>query len=66
MTFNTAKATLVFGSRVDMDVPFVSSAIFEEHAHIYQTPGDIFVFTMHRETGAAANVGVTYEFARSI
>lgn len=66
MTFDTAKATLVFGSRVDQDQSYSTSALFEGRTDIYHTPGDIFIFTMHRETGGAANVGCNYEFAESI
>ena len=66
MTFDTAKATLVFSSRVDQDQSYATSALFEGRTEIYQTPGDIFILTMHRETGAAVNVGVTYEFAEAI
>lgn len=66
MTFDTTKATLVFGARVDQDQTYETSAQFNGKTSIYQTPGDIFVFTMHRETGGAANVGVTYEFAEEV
>lgn len=66
MTFDTAKAKLIFGSRVDQDQSYATSALFEGRTEIYQTPGDMFIFTMHRETGGAANVGVTYEFAEEI
>lgn len=66
MAFDTAKATLIYSSRVDQDQSYTTSAIFEGRTEIYQTPGDMFIFTMHRETGAAANVGVTYEFAEAI
>lgn len=66
MTFDTTKATLIFTSRVDQDQSYATSALFEGRTDIYQTPGDIFIFTMHRETGASANVGVTYEFAEAI
>ena len=66
MTFDTAKAQLIFGSRVDQDASYSTSALFEGRTEIYQTPGDIFIFTMHRETGQAVNVGVTYEFAEAI
>jgi hypothetical protein len=66
MTFDTSKAALVFGARVDQDQSYSTSAIFEGRTDIYQTPGDTFIFTMHRETGQACNVGVTYEFAEAI
>lgn len=66
MTFDTSKAALVFGSRVDQDQSYSTSALFEGRTDIYQTPGDIFILTMHRETGGAANVGINYEFAEAI
>lgn len=66
MTFDTAKAQLIFSCRVDIDQTYATSALFEGRTEIYQTPGDMLVFTMHRETGAGANVGVTYEFAEEI
>lgn len=66
MTFDTSKAELIFGCRVGQDQNYATSALFEGRADIYQTPGDIFIFTMHRESGTAANVGVTYEFAEEV
>lgn len=66
ITFDTTKAALVFGSRVDQDQSYSTSALFEGRTDINQTPGDIFIFTMHRETGGAANVGCNYEFAEAI
>ena len=66
MSFDTSKATLIFGARADQDQSYATSALFEGRTEIYQTPGDTFIFTMHRETGGACNVGVTYEFAEQI
>ena len=67
MTFDITKAQpAIFGSRVGMDETYATSALFEGRTNIYQTPGDLFIFTVHRETGGAANVGVTYEFAEEI
>lgn len=66
MTFDTSKAQLIFGTRVNQDTSYSTSALFEGRTDIYLTPGDLFVFTIHRETGAAANVGVTLEFAEAI
>ena len=66
MTFDTTKAELIFTARVDQDQSYATSALFEGRADIYQTPGDIFIFTMHRETAAGANVGVTYEFSEEV
>lgn len=66
MTFDTTKANLIFGCRVNQDETYSTSALFEGRTEIVQTPGDMLIFTMHRETGAGANVGVTYEFAEEI
>ena len=65
-TFDTAKAELIFTCRVNIDETYATSALFEGRTEIWQTPGDMFVFTLHRETGQACNVGVTYEFAEEI
>lgn len=66
ITFDETKAELIFTCRVDQDQSYASSALFEGRTEVYQTPGDIFVFTMHRETGGTTSVGVTYEFAEAI
>ncbi len=66
MTFDTAKASLLFGCRITQDSNYALSALFEGRTEILQTPGDMFIFTIHRETGGAANAGVTYEFAEEI
>lgn len=66
MTFDIAKANLIFGSRVAIDQSYATSALFEGRTSIFLTPGDLFIFTMHRENGLAANVGVTFEFAEEI
>lgn len=66
MTFDTTKAVRTFGARVDQDQSYTTPALFQNKTEIYQTPGDMFVFTMHRETGGATNVGLTYEFAEEI
>jgi hypothetical protein len=67
MTFDTAKAfPAIFGSRVGQDDTYSTSALFEGRAEVYQTPGDMFVITLHRENGGASNGGVTYEFAEEI
>lgn len=66
MLFDTSKAELIFGSRVNQDETYATSAMYEGRTEIYQTPGDMFVFTMHRETGGACNAGVNYEFAEAI
>lgn len=66
MTFNTAGLTPVFTCRSSQDDTYATSALFEGRTDIYLTSGDLFVFTMHRENGAGANVGVTFEFAEEI
>jgi len=66
MSFDTSKASLTFGARVNQDESYSTSALFEGRTDIFQTPNDILVFTMHRESGGSANVGVTYEFAEAI
>lgn len=67
MTFDTSKAQpVIFGSRVGQDETYATSALFEGRTKIYQTPGDLFVFTIHRENGGLASVGITYEFAEEI
>lgn len=66
MTFNTAKATLTFGCRVDQDVTYSTSALFEGRTDVWMTPSDMLVFTLHRETGAGMLGGVTFEFAEEI
>lgn len=66
MEFDTSKAELIFGCRVDQDQTYSTSALFEGRTDIYLTPNDMFIFTMHRETGGGANVGVTFEFAEEI
>jgi hypothetical protein len=66
MAFDTSKAQLIFGARIDQDQSYSTSALFEGRTEIYQTPGDIFIFTVHRETGGSTSVGITYEFAEAI
>ena len=66
MTFDTTKADLIFGCRVNKDSTYATSALFEGRTSIYLTPGDMFVFTMHRENGGIIATGVTFEFAEEI
>lgn len=66
MTFDTSKAELIFSSRVDQDSSYATSALFEGRTNIIHAPGDIFIFTVHRENGVNADVGVTYEFAEEV
>lgn len=66
ITFNTSKATLIFGCRVNADETYSTSALFEGRTDIWLTPGDMFIFTMHRENGLAVNCGCTFEFAEEI
>ena len=66
-TFDVTKAhPAVFGARVGQDTTYASSALFEDRTDVYQTPGDMFIFTQHRENGTGAVVGCTYEFAEEI
>lgn len=65
MTFDTTKALNTFSSRVDQDQTFVTPAP-QGDGKVWQTPGDIFIFTMHRETGGSVNVGSVYEFLEAI
>ena len=66
ITFDTAKAQLIFTTRVDIDTAYTTGALFEGRTDIILYTGDMFIFTMHRETGAAENAGVTFEFAEEI
>ena len=66
MTFDTSKAYNVFGCRVDQDQTYSTSALFEGRTEIYLTPGDLFIFTVHRETGGGMNAGVSFEFGEEI
>jgi hypothetical protein len=66
MTFDTTKARVQFSSRVNTNETFVTSAQFLEAAKIWLSPGDMFVFTMHRENAAALLAGVVYEFTEDI
>lgn len=66
ITFDTTKTTLIFSCRVNIDSTYTATAMFEGRTDIYQTPGDIFIFTLHRDNGQGASVGVTYEFAEGI
>lgn len=66
VTFDTAKADLVFSARAPQDSTYATSALFEGRTDIYLTPGDMFVFTVHRENEGAALAGVTFEFSEEI
>jgi len=66
MTFNTAKAQLIFGARVAIDETYNTSALFEGRTDIYLAPSDMFIFTVHKEGGTQAKAGVTFEFAEEI
>lgn len=65
-TLDTAKAELQFTARIDQDQSFSSTAVFNGITSLCLTPGDILIFTIHRENGLAVNAGVTYEFAEAI
>lgn len=66
MSFDTSKANIIFTCRVGQDETYSTSALFEGRADIYITPGDMLVFTMHKENGQAINTGVTFEFSEEI
>lgn len=66
MLFDTSKAKLISTNRINQDETYNINMLFENKAEIYLTSGDMFVFTMHRETGGAANVGTTFEFSEEI
>ena len=66
MSFDTAKAGVTFGGRVPLDGTLISSALFEEAANIYLSPGDYLIFTIHRDTGSGSTAGVTFEFGEEI
>ena len=66
MTFNTTGLTPIFGARVGIDLTYATSALFEGRTNIWLTPGDMFIFTIHRETGGAVNCGATFEFCEAI
>lgn len=65
-SFDTTKAELQFSVRVNMDETFTSDAVFSKAASLNITPGDYLIFTIHRENGLSANVGITYEFSEEI
>jgi hypothetical protein len=64
--FDTSKAQLVFSAQISANSTYATSALFEGRTEIYQSPGDYFIFAMHRDNGGAASVGVTYEFGEAI
>ena len=66
ITFDDTKAQLIFTGRTNIDESYATSALFEGRTSIYLTPGDMFIFTMHRETGGAENAGITFEFCEEI
>lgn len=66
MTFDTSKANIVFGCRVNQDETYSTSALFEGRTDVWLTPGDMFIFTLHRENGLLFNGGCTFEFAEEI
>ena len=66
LSFDTTKATLIFTCRVEREGTYATSALFEGRTQIYQTPGDMFIFTMHRDNGQSTKGGCTYEFAEAI
>lgn len=66
VAFDTTKAIQTFGSKLETNTTFYTPAIFEGKTEIHQSPGDIFIFTVHRENGAGVAGGVTYEFGQEV
>jgi hypothetical protein len=66
ISFDTAKAEMVFSGRVNIDETLEKSLLFNDNANSYITPGDMFILTMHRENQGTMNAGVTCEFAEEI
>jgi len=69
MTFDKTKAgnRPIFACRVGQDETYATSALFEGRTEIYLTPGDMFIFTLHRENPTQTLIGgVTFEFAEAI
>ena len=68
MEFDTTKAgDPTFGARVAKDDSYNTSALFEGRTEIFQTAGDTFVFTVHKEDpNKNVKAGVTYEFSEEI
>jgi hypothetical protein len=66
LTFDTAKADLIFTCRVAKEQTYSTSALFEGRTSVWLTPGDTFIFTLHRETGGTTQGGCTFEFAEAI
>ncbi len=65
ITFDTSKAFNTFGSRVNANDTFVTPAP-KGDGKIWQTEGDLFIFTIHRDNGGTGNFGATYEFLEAI
>ncbi len=66
ISFDTSKATIIYGCRVNADETFETRGLYDKRTEIYQTPGDILIFTLHKENAQAMNGGVTYQFAEQI
>jgi hypothetical protein len=66
MTFDTAKASSFFATRVNLDDYYSSSLIEDGGSNFWLSPGDMIVLTMHRENGGSMNAGVTFTFSEEI
>lgn len=66
MSFDTSKAELKFGARVNIDADFQKIFDYNDKTNLFLTPGDMYVITIHRENGGSANVGATIEFGEEI
>lgn len=65
-TVDTSKLTLVGTFRVPLDSTLTIDFVKPSVRPLVITAGDYLVFTMHRENGVAANVGMTFEFGEAI
>lgn len=66
MTFDTSKALLLYSGRQDQDKTLLLDSNFSSPVDVRHTPGEYWIFTIHRETGGNTTVGLTYEFGELI
>ncbi|MBT8037596.1 MAG: hypothetical protein KJO21_08635 [Verrucomicrobiae bacterium] len=66
MSFDISKAHTISGHRVNKDSTLVIDDIFDGTTSLWITPGDMYIFTMHREDGTLTNVGCTFDFGEAI
>ena len=63
MTFDTSKASVVFGAMISPGCSIAHDTQFKNGIEIEQDDNTLFVFTLHRDNGAIINGGMTYEYA---